>query len=82
MASFPIHEKMYLDVIKKYPDLNDHSLAFLLDVFLLKYSQVKNEVGVKKETLSTMRKYFRKYAWKGLLNKEIYWKTRIFYLFQ
>ena len=85
--SFAVHEKMYLDSVKLYPDLKNHALAFLMDVFLLKYGMAKKSYeqsdNVDKERnliyLQKMKKYVKKYAFKALTDSEIYWKTRIYY---
>lgn len=87
-ASFHAHEKMHRDAISLYPDLKSHSLAFLMDVCLLKYNEAKQKVVMldseqKKqveEHLKYMRKFIKKYAISAILCKEIYWKTRIVYL--
>lgn len=86
--SFRAHNIMYLDTIKLYPELKNHSLAFLLDVCTLKYNEAKNqlkrvsdndkiEVNIR---LKEMRSYIKKMALRAVFDKEIYWKTRIYYL--
>ena len=86
--SFAVHDKMYKIVVKKYPKLRDHSLAFLLDVCVLKYCESKEQYkkltlkqrkNIKKR-LRQMRRYIRKRAVEALLDREIYWKTRLCYL--
>lgn len=37
--SFEAHYQMYQDAVGKYPELKEHSLAFLLDVCTLKYTE-------------------------------------------
>ena len=86
--SFDAHDQMYRDAVGKYPDLKDHSLAFLLDVCTLKYNEAKNKVlklslQEQKEVvpkLREMRRYIKRQAVTAIFNKEIYWKTRIMYL--
>lgn len=75
--SFAVHEKMYMRTMAFYPKLRNHALAFLLDVCALKYKQIK--LGGK-DLARQSRKMIKKYARKALLNKEIYWKTRLYYL--
>ncbi len=85
--SFEVHEKMHLESIRLYPSLKHHSLAFLLDVFLLKYNESKRKLELLSaeerklvtSELKYMRKMIRKYAKQALLCREIYWKTRICY---
>jgi hypothetical protein len=76
--AFPIHEKMYRSTVSAYPMLKNHALAFLLDVCTLKYKEIRkgDSTHLRKKT----RKFIRKYGVKALLNKEIYWKTRIAYV--
>ena len=86
--SFPIHEKMHKDAVSLYPELKMHSLAFLMDVFTLKYNEAEQKHilldSEKKEKskkyLKYMKKFIKKYSIPALLNKEIYWKTKILYL--
>lgn len=84
--SFRAHDKMYNDTIQLYPELKNHSLAFLLDVCTLKYCEAKNKVDKakgKQETnirLKKMRSYIKKMALQAIFDREIYWKTRIYYL--
>lgn len=84
--SFRAHDKMYNDIIRLYPELKNHSLAFLLDVCTLKYFEAKNKVDKvkgKRETnirLKKMRRYIKKMALQAIFDREIYWKTRIYYL--
>lgn len=87
-ASFKAHDRMHLDAIKLYPELKKHSLAFLLDVCTLKYNEAKkryvqlNNKEKKKVTiyLTQMKRYIKKNAIVAILDEEIYWKTRIYYL--
>lgn len=86
--SFEAHERMYLDSIRRYPELKNHAAAFLLDVYTLKYNEAKekwvkmeeNEKKSAKEKLKIMLKFIKKYALYSILDKEIYWKTRVMYL--
>lgn len=86
--SFAAHHQMYEDSVKCYPDLKNHSLAFLLDVCTLKYYEAKRKAenmpeeqkGEAEKKLTQMRDYIKHHAWRALLNPEIYWKTRISYL--
>lgn len=84
--SFAIHEKMHIEAVALYPEVKNHSLAFLLDVCTLKYNESKekarktyNDVEVV-ATLHAMRRMIRKYSIQALVDSEIYWKTRIYYL--
>ena len=86
--SFPVHEKMYVDAVSRYPDLKDHSMAFLMDVLVLKYNEAKRKAKSLPEEaqreaaeyLRQMRRRIRYYAPKALTDREIFWKTRISYL--
>lgn len=86
--SFPIHEKMHKDAVSLYPELKMHSLAFLMDVFTLKYNEAEQKHilldSEKKEKskkyLKYMKKFIKKYSIAALFSKEIYWKTKIIYL--
>lgn len=86
--SFVAHDRMYRDVIAKYPDLKEHSLAFLLDVCTLKYNEAKEKaknlpLKEKEKVISklkVMRKYIKRHALVAIFDREIYWKTRIMYL--
>lgn len=87
-ASFQAHNKMYLDTTRLYPELRNYSLAFLLDVCTLKYNEAKkqyvklNNQEKKKVAiyLTQMKRYIKKKAIVAILDEEIYWKTRIYYL--
>ena len=87
-ASFAVHEYMYRDIIDLYPDLKQYSQAFLLDVYLLKYKEAKRKAG-NYETLeesasadlNRMKKTIRQEGIKALCNPNIFWKTRIRYIF-
>ena len=87
-ASFPIHEKMHREAVSLYPDLKMHSIAFLMDVFTLKYNEAEQKHIIldseKKEKsskyLKYMKKFIKKYSIAALFSKEIYWKTKIIYL--
>ena len=86
--SFTAHYQMYTDAVNLYPELRNHSLAFLLDVCALKYKEAKKrKENLKDEEkrlielyLKEMKHFIKKQAIKGILNPEIYWKTRIWYL--
>lgn len=86
--SFEAHEQMYKDAVKKYPDLRNHSQAFLLDVCTLKYNEAKRKMSSlsndeqeqMQKKLQEMKQFIKGYARKAIFNKEIYWKTRIYYL--
>lgn len=86
--SFEAHYQMYLGTVGKYPELKNHSMAFLLDVCTLKYIEAKkkseyldNEEKKKiKKKLKRMRHFIKKNAVKAVFNPEIYWKTRVMYL--
>lgn len=86
--SFEAHEQMYKDTVKKYPDLKNHSQAFLLDVCTLKYNEAKRKMSSlsndeqeqMKNYMQEMKQFIKGYAKKAMFNKEIYWKTRIYYL--
>jgi len=86
--SFKAHDKMYSDTIRLYPELKNHSLAFLLDVCALKYNEANKQYvqlnNIEKEKvrlyLTQMKRYIKRNAVLALLDEEIYWKTRIYYL--
>ena len=86
--SFQVHNEMYETFVGLYPDLKDHSLAFLMDVYVLKFNQAKNKINDFPENekadakyrLKEMRRYIKKRAFQALRDKEIYWKTRIIYV--
>lgn len=86
--SFEAHYQMYQDAVGKYPELKEHSLAFLLDVCTLKYTEacrksLQLEQSEKKKIqkcLTEMRHFIKRNAVSALFNKEIYWKTRVMYL--
>lgn len=86
--SFVAHDQMYYDTVRTYPDLKNHCLAFLLDVCTLKYNEAYRKLNTvpdnrRKEAekrLREMRRYIKFHAWQGLLDNEVYWKTRIKYL--
>ena len=80
--SFQAHAFMYRVIVDAYPDLKDYSQAFLLDVYLLKYSEAKKKAKGEADgaDLQRMRKALRREAAKALFNHEIYWKTRLAYL--
>ena len=86
--SFRAHDKMYSDIVRQYPELKNHSLAFLLDVCTLKYYEARNKIDSiessnKKQInnrMKEMRSYIKKKALEAIFNKEVYWKNRIMYL--
>ena len=86
--SFYVHDKMYNTIVKLYPDLKNHSLAFLLDVCTLKYCESKKKIESspsfeykqEKTSLRNMKGYIKRKAIDAVFNNEIYWKTRIAYL--
>lgn len=86
--SIAVHEYMYNSVVEHYPELKDRAQAFLLDVCTLKYNAAREklkDIAPRNQTLvwndiSTVRTTIKKHALKAILNKEIYWKTRIAYL--
>ena len=86
--SFMVHDKMYETVVMTYPELKNHSLAFLMDVCLLKYNESITKLASMNEDerkktmprLKKMRSYIRRRARQALFDSEIYWKTRVSYL--
>lgn len=86
--SFLAHNQMYSDIVSVYPELKNHSQAFLLDVCTLKYDEAKQKLKFVPEEekekiqrrLEEMKHFIKKNARKAIFNKEIYWKTRIYYL--
>ena len=86
--SFAAHYQMYTDTVNTYPELKNHSLAFLLDVCALKYTEskkkaedLKGEEKKKAEAqLKKMKNFIKRNAIKAIFDTEIYWKTRIMYL--
>lgn len=86
--SFVPHRLMYEATVSRYPDLKQHSLAFLLDVCVMKYNEClaeaaelpKEEKAVLTPKLKQMHSFIRSFARQALTNREIYWKTRIRYL--
>lgn len=86
--SFVIHDQMYETVIASYPELKKHSLAFLMDICLLKYNEATSRLSdldseerrIIMPRLKGMQRYIRKRARQALWDHEIYWKTRISYL--
>ena len=86
--SFNIHAGMYRSIIERYPELRNHSQAFLLDICLLKYNEARRKLTMlssERKTaaslrLQEMKHFIRSTALSALFNPEIYWKTRICYL--
>lgn len=86
--SFVIHDRMYETVIASYPELKKHSLAFLMDICLLKYNEATSKLSdldseercTIMPRLKGMQHYIRRRALQALWDREIYWKTRIKYL--
>lgn len=87
-ASFKAHDDMYETIVHAYPELKNHSLAFLLDVCTLKYNESKctiehlsaEECENAQMILLKMKKYIKRRAWQAIFDGEIYWKTRMYYL--
>lgn len=87
-ASFAAHDHMHQMAVKECPGVKDHSLAFLLDVCVLKYNEAQKRLQTITEAerapyrtaMTQMRGFIRKHARKALFDREIYWKTRIMYL--
>lgn len=65
-ASFHAHEKMHKDAIYLYPELKFHSVAFLMDVCLLKYNEAKKKVTTldleNSKQANEHLKYIRKFT--------------------
>ena len=86
--SFDAHYRMYTDAVNTYPELKNHSLAFLLDVCTLKYMEAKAKAkqmsGKEKKDaeiqLNKMKHFIKSNAIKAIFDSEIYWKTRVMYL--
>lgn len=86
--SITVHDKMYKTIVEAYPELRNHSLAFLLDVCMLKYNEATRRLPELSQTeqkeliphLRKMRWHIRKRGWQALMDSEIYWKTRVRYL--
>ena len=83
--SFQAHEYMYRSIAEAYPELKDVSQAFCLDVMMLKYNEACRKPPAERSAeencdLHRMRKMIRREAVKALLNRKIYWKTRMSYL--
>lgn len=86
--SFQAHAFMHQSFTALYPELKSYSQRFLLDVFLLKYNESKGKIPLTPaaekfdslRALRQMRKTLRTEARKALLNRDIYWKTRLAYL--
>ena len=87
-SSFVAHDYMHRVAVAQCPGVKNHSLAFLMDVCLLKYIEAerrlqtlaKPEQTVYRAVMGQMRRYIRRHAWQALFDREIYWKTRIMYL--
>ena len=77
--SFVVHEQMYRSTVVKYPQLRNHALAFLMDILVLKYKEICKQKD-KKHLIKHAKRFIKKYAIRCLFNREIYWKTRIYYL--
>ena len=86
--SFKAHEFMYKSCVLAYPELKNHCLAFLMDIYTLKYNEAKSKIKnidpAERESadlcIKRMRKYIKKYAIHAVFDDEIYWKTRIMYI--
>ena len=76
------------DIVASYPELKNHSLAFLMDICLLKYNEATSRLAdldseercTIMPRLKGMQRYIRRRARQALWDREIYWKTRISYL--
>lgn len=86
--SFKVHDHMYCATVELYPELRNHSLAFLLDVCTLKYNEAVNKLKNLSEhdrieaqkRLKEMKKYIKRNAISAIFDSEIYWKTKISYI--
>lgn len=86
--SFAVHDQMYETIVASYPELKNHSLAFLMDICLLKYNEATSKLAdleseecrIIMPRLKGMQRYIRRRARQALWDREIYWKTRISYL--
>lgn len=82
--SFRVHDRMYRDTVETFPHLKKRALAFLLDVCTLKYNESKSRSGgtdpEERRLLREMRHYIRRKAIGAIADREINWKTRIYYL--
>lgn len=86
--SIKVHDRMYKTIVAAYPELKNHSLAFLLDVCTLKYKEAmrriseltQNERKAIKPRLKSICFYIHRRGLQAITDKEIYWKTRIYYI--
>ncbi len=83
-AAFWSNKVLYDSIVSAYPCLKNHSLAFVLDRCLLKYSTIRQQLApeqnINSDALKNMRNYILSMGRKAIFCKEIYWKTRIIYL--
>lgn len=82
------HEYMYTSIVRCFPELRDRALAYLLDAFTLTYKEMKlklDECPPEERrrccgNVIKVRNRIRRFARLAILDREIYWKTRIAYL--
>jgi len=79
LSSFKVHDRMYQCTVREFPNLRSKSIAFLMDVSFLKYNEAtaKNMDFI---AITKMRKYIRRKALSAVFSKDIFWKTKIYYL--
>lgn len=82
--SFRVHDRMYQETIRNYPHLKKRASAFLLDVCTLKYNESRSKANgmdpKERRLLRDMRNYIRRKAIGAIFNREINWKTRLYYM--
>lgn len=81
--SFSVHDRMYYDTIRKFPELKSKAIAFLMDVCTLKYNESKsrsNNSVKEKSALNKMRRYLKIKSLHAIFSRNIIWKTKIYYL--
>ena len=86
--SFRVHNDMYEMSINAFPELKNHALAYLMDVYVLKYKEAKQKVSrmdkAEQESLTPllaeMKQKIKTRAKQAIFDSEIYWKTRLYYL--
>ena len=66
--------------LPNYLYLVHHALHFLDEAKEKWVKMEENEKKSAKEKLKIMLKFIKKYALYSILDKEIYWKTRVMYL--
>ncbi len=82
LPALKIYKFMSEIIIKKYPEFRQHCQAFFLDVCLLNCSTHnlrKKKDNDAKDIIRTIRNNVRREFPSAAFNKEIYWKTRIYY---